>query len=212
MLDFNGRVRAEQNRPPIDVYCSNMITDAQGTSDGIFEPLDPKIATNPASIYDTALMPQNLGAKIEFNDLGLWINKKAYLDNKNALPTSWADFCSPAVAGRVIMDDTTDFSTQLYLAYIGGKLGGHEDDPTKAIELVASEKSKLLAVVRTYRARERMLKTGQAWAMISSGLTSWPGANSNPDPDFVSPKEGPPLYSNGIHVVKGAPNPLGAIS
>lgn len=33
-----------------------------------------------------------------------------------------------------------------------------------------------------------MLKTGQAWAMISSGSTSWPGAKSNPDLDFVSPK------------------------
>jgi putative spermidine/putrescine transport system substrate-binding protein len=203
-------MKVEQQRPSIDIYYSSPITEIRGMEEGLYAPLDPAIVTNLSRLYDVARLPKNLGVRIELTDVGILYNKKIYDEKKIPHPRTWADIWHPAVAGHVILGDTSSFYTVSYIAFLNKMMGGKEDDPTPAIKHIASQKQKLLAIVRTYPERIQFLTTGQAWLTVDGGETSLPEIEKNPDLGFVSPREGAPLFWHSLHVVKGAPNPIGA--
>jgi putative spermidine/putrescine transport system substrate-binding protein len=209
IMDMYGRIRAERNRPSIDVYLSNGVTEARGIADGAFLKLDPKIVTALPELYDIARVPNDMGVRIEFTNVGIIFNKKPFLEKNIPFPTKWDDVWSPAVNGRVILGDTTSFYTVLYIAYMNKLRGGREDDPSKGIDFIASQRSKMMAVVRTYPERMQMLTSGQAWLTVDVGLTSIPETKNNPDLGWAQLDEAP-LFWNGFKVVNGCPNPIGA--
>lgn len=209
ILDMYGRIRAERNRPSIDVYLSNGVAEAKGIVDGAFQQLNPKIVTALPELYDLARVPNDMGVRIEFTNVGIIFNKKPFLEKKIPFPSKWEDVWSPAVEGRVVLGDTTSFYTILYIAYMNKLRGGKEDDPTAGINFIASQKSKLMAIVRTYPERMQFLTSGQAWLTVDVGLTSIPETKKNPDLGWAALQEAP-LFWNGFHVVKDCPNPIGA--
>ena len=209
LLDIYGRIRAERNRPSIDVYFSSSVSEAQGLKDDMYTPLDPAIVTNLAEVYDLARVPGDKGVRMEFTDLGIVYNKKKLAENGVTLQ-KWDDIWSPALRERIILGDTTSFYTVLYIAYMTQRLGDKVSDPTKGIAYIAHNKPNLLAIVRTYPERIQMLTSGAAWLTIDVGMTSLPETKNHADIGFLSPPEGSPLFWNSLHAIRNCPNPIGA--
>lgn len=208
--DLYGRIKVERNQPTIDVYYSSPVTEVKGIEEGIYQPLDPGIVPNIAQLYDMARLPNNLGVRFTLTAMGILYNKKAYQQNNIPFPQTWDDLWNPKAGGHIILGDTSSFYTVMYIAYLTKRLGGTEADPTPGIKYIADQKDKLLAIVRTYPQRVQFLATGQAWATVDGGGSSLPEVHKNADLGFVSPAQGAPLYFQGLHVVKGARNPIGA--
>jgi putative spermidine/putrescine transport system substrate-binding protein len=210
VLDLYGRVSAERRRPSIDVFMANGPAEAQGQVDGLYQKLDPKIVVSLPEVYPIARVKDDMGVRFMFTTIGLFYNKKKYAENNIPAPRMWDDMWAPGPAGHVILSDPSGFSSFLYIAYVNKVKGGREDDPTKGIDYIASQKSKLLAVVRTSPERVALMAGGQAWITISEGSTAIPETIRNPDFGYVLPEDGLPLYWNAVCVVKGCPNPIGA--
>jgi putative spermidine/putrescine transport system substrate-binding protein len=208
--DVYGRMLAERGRSSLDIYFANATNEARGIEDGLFQPLDPKIVTNLADLYDIARVRDDLAVRLYFSNLGLVYNKKLFAEKKVPAPSTWEDMWAPGSAGHVIMGDTTSGYTVLYIAYLNKVLGGEEADPTKAIDYIAERKSRLLAVVRTAPERSQLMASGNAWMNLDAGLSGIWDTKQNPDLAFVTPKEGGPLHWNSLALLKGAPNPIGA--
>ena len=210
LLDLYGRIKAERNRPSIDVYVASSVTEAKGIQEGTYQALDPKIVTNLRQVGPIGRVPGDMGVRQGLTNLGILYNRKFYEDNKIPLPRRWEDIWSPAVKNRVILGDTTSFYTVLYIAYLTKTHGGDVSNPEAGIDYLAKRKNNLLAVVRTYPERMQMLTSGQAWLTVDVGMTSVPQTRKNPDLAFLTPEDGSPLFWNAYTVVKGAPNPVGA--
>lgn len=210
LLDLYGRIRAERNRPSIDVYFSSSVSEAKGVEEALFAPLDPRMVPNLQYVVDASRVKDNLGVRLSFTDLGIIYNKKALAERGMKPIEVWEDVWADNLKGHVIIGDTTSFYTVLYLALMNQKLGGKESDPTRGVDYVAARKPNLLAVVRTYPERIHMLTTGQAWATFDVGMTSIPEVVKHKDLAYVSPRDGSALFWNSLHAVKGSPNPVGA--
>jgi putative spermidine/putrescine transport system substrate-binding protein len=210
VLDLFGRMAAERRRPSIDVYLSNGPSEARGASDGLYQQLDTKIVTALSEVYDLARVTDDMGVRFNFTNIGILYNKQKYMENNVPVPKIWADIWNPAVAGHVILSDPSGFASTLYIAYVNKKQGGSEGDPTAGIEYLATQKSKLLAIVRTSPERLQLMLAGQAWLTVDNGGSAIPETKKNPNFGFVSPEDGWPLFWNGLHAVKDGPNPIGA--
>jgi putative spermidine/putrescine transport system substrate-binding protein len=210
LLDLYGRVKAEWNRPSIDVYVASSVTETKGIHEGMYQKLDPKIVTHMREVLPVGLAAGGYGVRMGLTSLGIIYNRKVYEQNHIPAPTSWDDIWNPAVSGHVILGDTTSFYTVLYIASITKRLGGEVSNPAPGIDYLAERKHSLLAVVRTYPERMQMLNSGQAWLTVDVGMSSVPETRKNPDLAFVSPEQGSALFWNCYTVVKGAPNPVGA--
>ncbi len=210
VLDLFGRIEAERNRPSIDVYYGNNVTESLGIQRGLYVPLDPKIVTNLVNVYDVARLKDDLGVRMAFSGLGILYNKKIYAEHNISEPKSWDDLWNPAVSGHIIIGDTSDYQNQLYIAFLTRLLGGTESDPTLAIDFIAKNKPKLLAIVRTYPERMQMIGNGEAWLVGAAGMVGIQETKNNPALGFVTPATGTGLYTVSLHPVKNSPNPIGA--
>jgi putative spermidine/putrescine transport system substrate-binding protein len=189
---------------------ANGPAEAQGQVDGLYQKLDPKIVISLPEVHDVARVKNDMGVRFMFTNIGLFYNKKKYAENNIPAPKVWDDLWAPGVAGRVILSPPSGFSAALYIAYVNKVRGGREDDPTRGIEYIASQKSKLLAIVRTAPEREAMMAGGQAWITPLDGASVIPQTMRNPDYGFVLPEDGVLLSWNAACVVKDCPNPIGA--
>ena len=210
VLDLFGRIKAEQNRPSIDVYYGNNVTESLGIEQGLYLPLDPKIVTNLADVYAVARLHDDLGVRMSFSGLGMLYNKKIYREHNIPAPTRWEDMWAPGASGHIIIGDTSDYQNQLYIAFLSRLLGGTEADPTAAIDFIAKNKPKLLAIVRTYPERMQLINSGEAWLTGAAGLVGIQETKNNPDLGFATPASGTGLYTVSLHVIKNSPNPIGA--
>src|SRR5262249_25496758 len=82
LLDLYGRIKAERNRPSVDVYVASSVTEAKGIAEGMYSPLDPTIVTNLANVSALGQSPNRLSVRMGFTDLGILYNRKLYEANK----------------------------------------------------------------------------------------------------------------------------------
>lgn len=201
-----AKVRAQRERPQIDVIWANDTTHYQGKKEGVFEKLDPKIVTNLQHLYPVARDADDVGVVMGIQAIALEYNTKVFKENGWAPPTSWNDLWDPKYAGHVVLYNMPIGYTNLLLGVIAEINGGSASNLEPAWAKIAKLAPNALASVNPPAQVDTLFSLGSAWIAFNGSARIHDLARTGVPVAMAIPKEGAIVYPQQFDVVKGAPH------
>lgn len=202
-----AKVRAQKDKPQIDVIWANDTTHYQGKAEKLYAKLDPAIVKSLPQLYDFAKDPDGIGVVMGIQALSLEYNTKVFKEKGWSPPTSWLDLWDPKYKGHVVAYNMPIGYANLVLLEIAKLSGGSVDnlDPgwTKFKELVPNA----LAFVDPPAQVDALFTTGSAWISYNGSARIYDLIATGAPVAEAKPKEGSILYPQQFDIVAGAPNP-----
>lgn len=211
-LSNYSKVLATKGRPEIDVYWSNDLTHLGGKLQGLYEKLDPKIVTNLKEVLDVARDANDIGVASHISTTGIQYNSKKFKEAGWEPPTSWLDLWNPKYKGKVALYSIGVLYSQEFLGTMTRVLGGSEKDIGPAIKKIKElrDTNGIVAFPTSPADMDNVMVQEQAWITAQASIRTLALKQRGSVLEYVSPKEGAPLFMVSFNVVKGARNPIGA--
>jgi putative spermidine/putrescine transport system substrate-binding protein len=206
--DILAQLRAQGDNAEADVVIIDSLVAGTGNAEGIFQPLDPSIVTNMADLTEDALVADNYGPAVMFDNLVMLYNPEM---TENT-PTSWNALWDEEHAGRVAIAGPPNIQGIALTAIINNLVEG--GDYHESIDPAMARLAELGPNVLTYDPQP------DAYTMIISGEASigigWNARGqtfmdeSDGKLEVVLPDEGSVYQKNTINLVSGIENPEAA--
>jgi putative spermidine/putrescine transport system substrate-binding protein len=207
-----SKVQAARTRPDIDIYWSNELTHAAGKGLGLYEKLDPKVATNLAQVYDIARDPDSIGVVSSLLATGIHYNTKKLQEAGIPAPTSWNDLWNPRLKGKLALYTFGVAYSQDFLALMAKLHGGSEDNIQPGLARIKQLRANgnLVAFASTPAELDNLLVQGTAWMTVNGSPRAYILQGQGAPIDFAYPKEGAGFFANYFDIIKNAPHPNAA--
>lgn len=202
-----AKVKAQRERPQIDVIWANDTTHYQGKVEKLYAKLDPAKVPNLSQLYDFAKDPDGIGVVMGFQALGLEYNTKVFQEKGWAPPTSWMDLWDPKYKGHVVFYNMPIGYTNLVLPKIAEINGGSATNLEPGWKKMEEILPNVLAFVDPPAQVDALFGTGSAWIGFNGSARVRDFARTGAPVDLVIPKEGGILYPQQFDIVAGAPHP-----
>ena len=202
-----AKARIQKANPQMDVVFIDPGPAIQGTSEGLWAPIDSKIATNLSQLYDIALQPNNVGVLMGTNAAGILYNTEIFKQNQLAPPKSWNDLFRPEFVQRFIMPPITNSFGLLGLVAMARVNGGGERNIEPGFQAMQKLKNSVITFEPQAGKFSQLFQSKEAWIGIWGSGRTYALADMGFPVDFVYPQEG--AYDLGImlQVVNNCKNP-----
>lgn len=202
-----AKVKAQRERPQIDVIWANDTTHYQGKVEKLYAKLDPAKVPNLSHLYDFAKDPDGIGVVMGFQALGLEYNTKVFHEKGWAPPTSWMDLWDPKFKGHVVFYNMPIGYANLVLPKIAALNGGSVTNLEPGWKKMQEILPNVLAFVDPPAQVDALFGTGSAWIGFNGSARVKDFARTGAPVELAIPKEGGILYLQQFNVVEGAPHP-----
>lgn len=204
ILEGLTKVEAQRGNPSVDIVVVTDETYAQYRKKDLFEPLTLAMVPRLPEVYSSVRYPGDLAVPALIATAGIAYDKQLFASKGFAPPTSVKDLWRPELKGRVAVwtpSTTTGVLMLLMTNAVEGGNANNVDPGFKKLKEIkddvffnnADEVSMLFQQKRIWLAWWNNPRAAQVKA---SGVPI----------EFIVPKEGAPLFTNGMALVKGAPN------
>lgn len=205
-----AKVVAEKANPQTDVFWSTAQTHAQGVQAGIFDKLDPKVATSLNDMYSWARYPDDFGAMFSVGAVAPEYNTQIYTERGIPKPASWNDLLSPAAKGHIVLMDLTTLQGLTSFLMINKIAGGSEKNVDPGFAAIKARLGDILAIVSSPAQVDELLQQKSAWITSNQVARAYVLKDAGVPVDVAVVKEGLPLVELPLDLVKGAPHPRAA--
>ncbi|WP_223596556.1 ABC transporter substrate-binding protein [Neobacillus bataviensis] len=204
-VDTVSKLQAQKAKPQIDVAFIDDGPQAQAKSFGLLAPLDEKIVTNLANVYDIAKDKDNVGVGFGIITTGLAYNKKLFEDNKWDPVTSWNDLADPKYKGKLVLPSISNTYGVHMLLMAAKANGGDEKNIEPGFDKLKEIAKNAVTFDKTADVSNYFLQ-GQTVASAWGSSRVFTLKQSGFPIEFVIPKEGAPALMSTVSVVKNAPH------
>jgi putative spermidine/putrescine transport system substrate-binding protein len=204
ILEGLAKVDAQRARPTIDIVTITDETYAQYRQKELFEPLTPSLVPRLTEVYKSVRYSGDQAVPILVATAGIAYDKQVFESRGFAPPTSIKDLWRPEFKGRVGVWTPSTTTGVLMLLMTNAAEGGDINNVDPGFKRLQSVKDDVL------------FNTADEMSMYFQQKRVWIGWWNNPRAysvkatgvplEFVVPKEGAPLFTNGTALVKGSPN------
>lgn len=202
---------ASKNAPEYDMMLSGIAVYPLGAEADIFAPLDPKIVTNLANVFDWARLPNDVGVKDSRFLIGLQYNTQQFKANNLKPPTSWLDLWREDLAGHVAIYGFDNSFTQVLLPELAKKFGGSVSNMEPVWQKLKELKPRLVGIAENPPLMNDLFGgNGKAWIGYNANQQTNSTAAAGVPVVFVLPEEGAIGFENIQVLLKGAKNPQNA--
>ncbi|TAM88326.1 MAG: ABC transporter substrate-binding protein [Candidimonas sp.] len=202
-----AKVRAQKERPQIDVIWANDTTHYQGKQEHLFAKLDPKIVTNLPHLYPFARDPDGIGVVMGIQALALEYNTDVFKKHGWAAPASWLDLWNAKYKGHVVAYNMPIGYTNLLLVQIAKLTGGSATNLDPAWKKFSALVPNALAFVNPPAQVDALFGSGAAWIGFNGSSRINDFAGHGAPVAMATPKEGAILYPQQFDIVANAPHP-----
>lgn len=204
-VDTLSKLQAQKDHPQIDVAFIDDGPQAQAKSFGLLAPLDEKIVTNLANVYDIAKDKDNIGVGFGIISTGLAYNKEIFEKNNWKPITSWNDLADPKFKGKLVLPSISN-TYGVHLLIMAAKAnGGSEKNIEPGFEKLKEIAKNAVTFDKTADVSNYFLQ-GQTVASAWGSSRVFTLKGSGFPIEYVIPKEGAPALMSTVNVVKNAPN------
>jgi len=201
-----ARVQAQKDSPQIDVTFVDDGPAYQGQALGLWEPLDPKIVTNLANLYDLARHRDGVGVDMGVVATGLMYNTELFKQRGWAPPSSWNDLARPEHAGHIVIPPIQN-SYGLHTLVMFARLnGGSEKNIGPGFDALRKFRKNVLVFEAQPGKHSELFQSKQAWIGVWGSGRVYALADTGFPVEFVYPREGAVALAVTMNVVKGARN------
>lgn len=204
-VDTVSKLQAQKANPQIDVAFIDDGPQAQAKSFGLLAPLDEKIVTNLANVYDIAKDKDHIGVGFGIITTGLAYNKKLFEENKWEPITSWNDLADPKFKGKLVLPSISNTYGIHMLVMAAKANGGSETNIEPGFEKLKEMAKNAVTFDKTADVSNYFLQ-GQTVASAWGSSRVFTLKESGFPIEFVIPKEGAPALMSTVSVVKNAPH------
>ena len=204
-VDTVSKLQAQKDNPQIDVAFIDDGPQAQAKSFGLLAPLDEKIVTNLANVYDIAKDKDNIGVGFGIISTGLAYNKEVFEQNKWEPISSWNDLADPKFKGKLVLPSISNTYGLQMLIMAAKANGGSEQNIEPGFDKMKQIAKNAVTFDKTADVSNYFLQ-GQTVASAWGSSRVFTLKETGFPIEFVIPKEGAPALMSTVSVVKGAPN------
>lgn len=202
---------ASKNAPEYDMMLSGIAVYPLGAEADIFAPLDPKIVTNLANVFDWARLPNDVGVKDSRFLIGLQYNTERFKAANLKPPTSWLDLWREDLAGHVAIYGFDNSFTQVLLPELAKKFGGSVSNMEPLWQKLKELKPRLVGIAENPPLMNDLFGgNGKAWIAYNANQQTNSTMAAGVPVVFVLPEEGAIGFENIQVLLKGAKNPQNA--
>jgi putative spermidine/putrescine transport system substrate-binding protein len=201
-----ARVQAQKDNPQIDVTFVDDGPAYQGQAFGLWEPIDPKIVTNLANLYDIARHKDGVGVDMGVVATGLMYNTEIFKQKGWAPPTSWNDIARPEHAGHLVIPPIQNTYGLHTLVMFARMNGGSEKNIAPGFDALRKFTKNVLVFEAQPGKHSELFQSKQAWIGVWGSGRVYALADTGFPVEFVYPKEGALALAVTMNVVKGAKN------
>jgi putative spermidine/putrescine transport system substrate-binding protein len=201
-----AKVRVQKDNPQIDVTFVDDGPATQGSSEGLWANLDPKIVTNLNKLYDIALRPNNNGVDMGVTATGLLYNTQIFKEKGFAPPTSWWDVLKPEFVQRFVMPPVTNSYGLHTLVMFARLSGGGEKKIDPGFEVMKKLKKSVISFEPQAGKMSELFQSKEAWIGCWGSGRVYSLADMGFPVEFVYPKEGAIALGVTLNMVKNCKN------
>lgn len=201
-----ARVQAQKDHAQIDVTFVDDGPAFQGQALGLWEPIDPKIVTNLANLYDIAKHKDGIGVDMGVVATGLMYNTELFKQKGWAPPSSWNDLARPEHAGHLVIPPIQNTYGLHALVMFARMNGGSEKNIDPGFTALKKFKHNVLVFEAQPGKHSELFQSKQAWMGVWGSGRVYALADTGFPVEFVYPKEGALALAVTMNVVKGAKN------
>jgi putative spermidine/putrescine transport system substrate-binding protein len=201
-----ARVQAQKDNPQIDVTFVDDGPAFQGQALDLWEPIDPKIVTNLASLYDIAKHKDGVGVDMGVVATGLMYNGELFKQKGWAPPSSWTDIARPEHAGHLVIPPIQNTYGLHTLVMFARMNGGSEKNIDPGFTAMKKFRKNVLVFEAQPGKHSELFQSKQAWIAVWGSGRVYALADTGFPVEFVYPKEGALALAVTMNVVKGAKN------
>ena len=206
--DMLQKVTLSKESPSVSVCVWDTFIGMQAMQMGLTAPLDPSVVTNMEELYDWALITQDGEIHVVIRSLtavGLIYNTDRFEELELDPPDSWYDLWLPELAGRVSITAPESTWGTLFLYSLAVEEGGGVDDITPSVDKLETLLPNMHTIHTWSSELGNLLQLDEVWlATTGSSFGASLAAQGFPAA-WVAPKEGSPLSSGGLSIIKNAP-------
>jgi putative spermidine/putrescine transport system substrate-binding protein len=209
VLEGLTKVEAQRERPAIDVVTLTDDAYAQFRQKGLFEKLTPQLIPRLTAVYPAIRYEADEGVPHFILTTGIAYNTKIFKEKGFPAPTSINDLWIPAYRNHIVLWTPATTSGVLELLLVAKAAGGNENNVDKAFVRL----KELSPYVEFNKADEMtaLMQREQAWLGWWNNIRVQQLKASGLPIELAVLKEGTPVYTNGVSLVKNAPNRDNAI-
>lgn len=201
-----AKVRAQKEKPQIDVIWANDTTHYQGKAEKLFAKLDTSMVKSLPQLYDFAKDPDGVGVVMGIQALSLEYNTTVFKEKGWSPPTSWLDLWDPKFKGHAVLYNMPIGYANLLLLEVATLSGGSADNLEPGWAKFKEIVPNALAFVDPPAQIDALFSTGSAWISYNGSARIYDLMGTGAPVAAATPKEGAILYPQQFDIVAGAPN------
>jgi len=209
VLEGLTKVEAQRARPTIDVVTLTDDAYAQFRQKGLFEKLTSQLVPRLNAVYPAIRYEADDGVPMFILTTGIAYNTKIFKEKGFTPPTSIQDLWKPEFRNRIVLWTPATTTGVLELLLVAKANGGSENNVDPAF----AKLRELSPYVEFNKADEMtsLMQREQAWLGWWNNIRVQQLKAQGLPIELIGPKEGTPVYTNGVALVKGGPNRDNAI-
>lgn len=209
VLEGLTKVEAQRARPTIDVVTLTDDAYAQFRQKNLFERLTTQTVPRLGAVYPAIRYEADDGVPMFILTTGIAYNTKVFKEKGFPPPTSISDLWRPEYRNRIVLWTPATTTGVLQLLLVAKANGGNENNVDPAF----AKLKELSRYVEFNKADEMtaLMQREQAWVGWWNNIRVQQLKAGGLPIELVGPKEGTPVYTNGVALVKNGPNRENAI-
>ena len=201
---------AQKDKPQIDVVFTEIIVFMQGVERGIFASLNEKDIPNLPKMYDFAKIGDK-GVAVVANVPVVFYREDMFKKAGWAPPTSFADLQRPELKGKIVIPGVNSTYGLLFLLELARLNGGDQYNIEPGFKALKAMAPGVVDWTNTYAKVGEMMESQEAAISVWGTTGAWEIIDRGVPAKIIPPN---PLYlsMSAVGVMKGAPNPEGALA
>lgn len=204
-VDTLSKLQAQKDNPQIDAAFLDDGPQAQAKAFGLLAPLDEKIVTNLANVYDIAKDKDNVGVGFGIISTGLAYNKETFKQNGWEPLKSWNDLADKKFKGKLVLPSIANTYGVHMLLMAAFANGGDEKNIEPGFKKMKEIAENAVTFDKTADVSNYFLQ-GQTVASAWGSSRVYTLQDTGFPIEYVIPEEGAPALLATVSVVKNAPN------
>lgn len=202
-----ARAIAQRGNPQISLFTLDQGPFLQGKDLGLWQPLDPAVASNLADVGPAYRDPDGVGSALMTFMTGFCYDEAALKAANAPVPDSFFDLWKPEFRNRIALPQFTNTFAFITLAETTRLLGG---DPAVSFDQGFAKMKDIKPNVRTFIGPLgqliQLFQQKEIWLAFAPQLSALQAAATGLPIRWKAPKEGAVAASHLCAIPKGAPN------